>query len=403
MITKTKILIGISIIVILIIGGWWTWNQQKSGVTSYCRATNPLYCENDNDCICIEDAGCFLGNKNYYEKCADKTGLCMDFCTGWGQPPVKCINNQCTNSYEIEDKVTAPPIIGKGVILATDKTEYALGEKAKVIIRNNSEKPIWYVDYICPLAWQLEFRLNGNFKSIENFSPETLRYCKEEEKFCRKGYITEYNYCPSKKPIQELVEKLEPNSEIYKIWTLRNRKYQNGILVEDITPGNYRLSFAYGLTKDTYAENFIYSNEFGVKKGLWRKISDVCREGKEFIEEIRSDPECLKGEGFRCVDGWGGTSYYDKRLVSASTIEAATNWRIDALPSFMPDEAEKELSNATIAIYSQSSCACEKPIGYKILIKDKLEEVTCEEFYQFLQNYESSCGDCILMWSYGCC
>ena len=36
---------------------------------------------------------------NYFEKCVDKTRGCFDFCVGWGQKPVKCINNKCSISY----------------------------------------------------------------------------------------------------------------------------------------------------------------------------------------------------------------------------------------------------------------------------------------------------------------
>jgi len=67
-----------------------------------CGETDPLYCESDNDCICAADEtqypGCFMGNKAYYKKCEDKKLSCSDGCTR-GRPPVKCINNKCSNSY----------------------------------------------------------------------------------------------------------------------------------------------------------------------------------------------------------------------------------------------------------------------------------------------------------------
>ena len=68
-----------------------------------CGKTDSLYCKIDDDCICAGDGtqypGCFTGNKAYYEKCEDKSMSCTDHCQGWGQPPVKCINNKCSNSY----------------------------------------------------------------------------------------------------------------------------------------------------------------------------------------------------------------------------------------------------------------------------------------------------------------
>lgn len=280
------------------------------------------------------------------------------------------------------------------VTITTDKTEYALGEKARIIVRNGLEKPIWYVDYVCPPWWTLEIQDKSNWKKIDEFSPQLFRPCKEGEKFCHKGYIKEHDYCisPWINRAQGLIKSLAPNSEISKIWSLSNYIYHNGYTVEGLAPGKYRLSFAYGFTQDAYSTDFVYSNEFEVKKGFWRKISDVCREEKEFVEEIRSDPECLKGEEFGCVDGWSLTWYYDKRRTS--TTEFPETW---------PSKAPKELRDATIAKYGRSTCSCEKPISYEILVGDKFEEVSCEEFYQFLQNYESSCGDCILTWSSGCC
>ncbi|MBU2456504.1 hypothetical protein KKB73_01120 [Patescibacteria group bacterium] len=113
--TNKKLIYGILVVVILVIAGWWILSQQKSG--GICGISDPLYCENDSECICTQDAGCFLGNKNYYQKCINKAERCADWCTGWSQPPVKCISNQCTNTYEV----------GK-VTIATNKTEYSQGE-----------------------------------------------------------------------------------------------------------------------------------------------------------------------------------------------------------------------------------------------------------------------------------
>jgi hypothetical protein len=283
----------------------------------------------------------------------------------------------------------------KEVVIFTDKKEYALGEKVKIILRNNLDKPIYYVDYLCPPWWNLEFEIEEKWKIIEEFSPETLKYCREGEKFCRKGYITEYNYCPPQKPIQNLVKKLEPNSEVLKIWTLKNRKYLNGYLVEDIRPGNYRLSLSYGFSQEAYDKNLIYSNEFKVKKDFWRRISDICKESREIMEKIRSNPECLKGKEFICIDGWGATWYYDKRLTEGLTD----------FPKTWPSNTSEKLKEATIAIAKmhQSICSCKNPISYKILVKNEFKEATCEEFYQFLRNYETSCGNCIERWSFGCC
>lgn len=64
---------------------------------------DPFYCQSHDDCICTDLEGCFLGNKEYFEKCVNKERGCLDYCAGWGQPPVKCFYNQCTNDYPKKD------------------------------------------------------------------------------------------------------------------------------------------------------------------------------------------------------------------------------------------------------------------------------------------------------------
>lgn len=97
-------ILTIVLVLVVIVGGLGFWIIRSGKVKIICGITDSLYCRVDSDCICVDaettyNAGCFLGNKDYYERCVDKTGTCMDFCTGWGQPPVKCIKNKCTNNY----------------------------------------------------------------------------------------------------------------------------------------------------------------------------------------------------------------------------------------------------------------------------------------------------------------
>ena len=67
-----------------------------------CRLTtipDKKYCETDNDCVCggfDTDGSCFMGNKLYYNEHVDKTGICPDFCGGFGGNLVlKCVDSQC--------------------------------------------------------------------------------------------------------------------------------------------------------------------------------------------------------------------------------------------------------------------------------------------------------------------
>ena len=92
------ILIAVAIVIVFI-NQKKTYPESSNTENIICDVTDQKLCKTDQDCICIEHAGCFMGNKNYYEKCVDKTGGCFDFCVGWGQKPVKCINNKCSISY----------------------------------------------------------------------------------------------------------------------------------------------------------------------------------------------------------------------------------------------------------------------------------------------------------------
>ena len=62
------------------------------------------YCEVDANCICDgtdPDGGCFIGNKEYYNKHVDKSKDCPDFCKGIsGNLVVKCIDNRCVQVFE---------------------------------------------------------------------------------------------------------------------------------------------------------------------------------------------------------------------------------------------------------------------------------------------------------------
>ncbi|MFH0929088.1 MAG: hypothetical protein V1818_01880 [Candidatus Aenigmatarchaeota archaeon] len=65
-----------------------------------CPILNPSYCEVDSDCMC-STTPCFLGNKEYFEKCVpDKSvlGSCLDAC-GFGPYGMEfryiCEDSQC--------------------------------------------------------------------------------------------------------------------------------------------------------------------------------------------------------------------------------------------------------------------------------------------------------------------
>lgn len=66
-------------------------------------------------------------------------------------------------------------------------------------------------------------------------------------------------------------------------------------------------------------------------------------------------------------------------------------------------DVPEELTDKIVAERRTSVCSCKNPVSYRILLKDKLEETNCENFYKFIGNYNSSCDGCILTWKTGCC
>jgi hypothetical protein len=67
----------------------------------FCAETDPAYCESHADCTCVEDSGCFLGNRTYYERCEEKEHGCPDFCIH--APSPACIRHQCTHNYPMRE------------------------------------------------------------------------------------------------------------------------------------------------------------------------------------------------------------------------------------------------------------------------------------------------------------
>lgn len=118
-------------------------------------------------------------------------------------------------------------------------------------------------------------------------------------------------------------------------------------------------------------------------------IINSCEEDKIFADKVRAGSSCSK-----CVDGWDSLTYYDGRLVSKD-LEAKLYPNMISLP--------KELDKATIAITHKSVCDCQNPVSYQIFKDEQRKEVDCGEFYKFIQDYNSKCGNCLKAQSAGCC
>jgi hypothetical protein len=120
-------------------------------------------------------------------------------------------------------------------------------------------------------------------------------------------------------------------------------------------------------------------------------VIEKCKNDSNFLSDVRSDSDCKNGKDFRCVDGWETEWYYDKRKTSKTEF------------SGFPSSAPEELKNATVGHYNSSSCSCKEPMNYEIINENKFEKTTCEQFFKFIEDYNASCDDCLLIWSSGCC
>lgn len=127
-------------------------------------------------------------------------------------------------------------------------------------------------------------------------------------------------------------------------------------------------------------------------------ITDVCKKDQEFIKGIQSATIC-QGKEFACVDGWSATHYFDGRLFTED-IQSSKDAPLAVTHS---KEKLEELKNATVGIKSTSSCNCITPISYTVRRSQKKEEVSCEEFYKFIEEYNSNCNGCVKKTGEGCC
>lgn len=231
MITKTKILIGILILIVIISVGLILYSRET------CIDSNEQCKGKPDGTSCNTGVWC----DSFGRVCGGRS------CVGLGLGV--CINNKCELS----------PYIEKQVAITTDKTEYEHGEITQITVKNNLDKPIWYIKEICPLSCCTLYKLENNeWKSLAVPFP-----CVQ---FTYPGGIIE-------------PDKLNPGEKIQKQWdmTLGNKVVESG---------KYKFSFYYGLTKDDYTKETIYSDEFTIEteKIACSKLDD---------NQCRNQPSCI--------------------------------------------------------------------------------------------------------------
>ncbi len=174
--------------------------------------------------------------------------------------------------FGISEETITPielPEVSKGeVLITTDKTEYEQGEIIQITVKNNLDKPIWYIKEICPLSCCALHKLENNeWKSLGIPFP-CIQFTYPG------GSIEPYRLNSG----EELKKQLDTKAQ---------DEFAGG--------GKYRLSFYYGLNKDNYTEKTIYSNEFTIKEKLVLPSNNCDDYEMPMTEEETRECACPEG------------------------------------------------------------------------------------------------------------
>lgn len=112
-----------------------------------------------------------------------------------------------------------------------------------------------------------------------------------------------------------------------------------------------------------------------------------------FTKEINEicEKEANIGCVGNCQDGFNEECYFDSARLNKGQLET---------DFFMPN-LPKDIVDICFAIHSYSVCGKCSNV-FKLRKNDKLEEVSCEEFYKAIKEKNDSCG-CVDMIKGGCC
>jgi hypothetical protein len=119
------------------------------------------------------------------------------------------------------------------------------------------------------------------------------------------------------------------------------------------------------------------SGSLPIPDNLSQAVIDTCK--------VEGELECHGN----CMDGFGATCYYDPAQYQLDT----------SVIQFYFDE---ETENACFAIHSSSVCGdCHNT--FKLRENGVLEEVSCEEFFQAIEDKNQECNNCLDTLFSGCC
>ncbi|MBN2258789.1 MAG: hypothetical protein JW704_13390 [Anaerolineaceae bacterium] len=131
------------------------------------------------------------------------------------------------------------------------------------------------------------------------------------------------------------------------------------------------------VTGQRFSLPFSKPGGLSVPENLSPNVIEICK--------VEGKLECL-GD---CLDGFDATCFYD-----------TTQYQPDK--TLIPNYFSEETKNICFAIHSSSVCgACHNT--FELRKDGVLKQVSCEEFYQAIEDMNAECGNCLdRLWS-GCC
>ena len=254
MTTKTKILISILAVGIILVAGFWIWNQWFY-LSYYCADLYGEFrskiekldksCQFDEDCK-LTDLGICVNKSKYISEIEDFEKLLIKKCSGFlpaeMMPPdlrCKCENNICKQIREKQQEQ---------VTITTDKTEYEQGDMVTVVVTNRKEVSILCSSFPFMLyrykddRWEIflyPWREGFNEPQVEVVSPF--------------------------KEIEPGLTRMEANI---------SRDFNDLVDTKWMTSGRYKIEFQYTLDPDKEELEIIFSNAFTIKEKI--TLNPLC-------------------------------------------------------------------------------------------------------------------------------
>lgn len=264
---RTKILIGILAVAVILAGGWWIWNSQGDKITgtiigkeiNVIGEVKPIHgfvpqaiftdCFGVGEPYELKDNGKCYYWFDYYNWSPYYVGDIMN-----KKVKTRAIVNktkECPNTSQLPcDRLYFNPIkieILNDVTITTDKTEYEQGETLNITVRNGLDKSIWYIKVTClPSCCSLHRWENNKWENLGDPTP------------CIQLPLPPGTTLES--------DELKPGESISKQWDTMYGEFAKS--------ERYRFSFHYGLSEDTYTEKTVYSPEFTIKEKSADEIGD---------------------------------------------------------------------------------------------------------------------------------